>query len=407
MIRDYFLFALGSVRYRKLRSWLTMIGVFIGIATVVALISISEGMRESINEQFEILGVNMIMVQRGTGFGAGPPAETTATLTEDDIDLIKRVRGVDLASGMIWGQENVKFKSETKAIIVWGLPTENKEAKEFIEQVQLRIGQGKDLQKGDRYRALVGYELAREEGIFDKPIRLREKVEILDTDFEVVGILEEIGNRYDDNSIAIPLEVARELFDKTDEYDMIFVRVEKGADTTAVAESIKESMRKDRDQKKGEENFNVQTSEQMIAQFNTILNVIQAVLVGIALISLAVGAVGIMNTMYTSVLERTKEIGIMKSVGAQNIDIMMIFIMESGIYGLVGGSIGIILGIALSTAVELIAAPYLGIGIFKASVTWWLIFGTLAFAFFIGVISGILPARKASKLRPVDALRYE
>jgi putative ABC transport system permease protein len=111
--------------------------------------------------------------------------------------------------------------------------------------------------------------------------------------------------------------------------------------------------------------------------------------------------------MYTSVLERTKEIGIMKSVGAQNIDIMMIFIMESGIYGLVGGSIGIILGIALSTAVELIAAPYLGIGIFKASVTWWLIFGTLAFAFFIGVISGILPARKASKLRPVDALRYE
>ena len=133
----------------------------------------------------------------------------------------------------------------------------------------------------------------------------------------------------------------------------------------------------------------------------------QAVLVGIAAISLLVGGIGIMNTMYTSVLERTKEIGTMKAVGARNSDILLIFLMESGLLGLVGGAIGIAIGFGLGKGTEYIAGMYLGSGLLRAVFPWYLILGALAFSFIIGSLSGALPAVQASRLKPVDALRYE
>ncbi len=140
--------------------------------------------------------------------------------------------------------------------------------------------------------------------------------------------------------------------------------------------------------------------------FQVILNIIQIFLIGIAAISLVVGGIGIMNTMYTSVLERTKEIGIMKSIGAKNSDILIIFLIESGILGLIGGLIGIILGMSFSKLIEL-GAKLAGYGMIQVSFPLLLILGTLLFSFLIGTISGVLPARQASKLKPVDALRYE
>jgi len=130
------------------------------------------------------------------------------------------------------------------------------------------------------------------------------------------------------------------------------------------------------------------------------------VLIGIATISLLVGGIGIMNTMYTAVLERTREIGIMKAVGAKNQDIMLIFLLESGTLGLIGGTIGVVLGIGLAKGVE-IMAEYGGFGLLKASMSPSLILGALAFSFVVGSISGLLPARRASQLQPVEALRYE
>jgi len=127
----------------------------------------------------------------------------------------------------------------------------------------------------------------------------------------------------------------------------------------------------------------------------------------ISSISLLVGGVGIMNTMYTSVLERTREIGIMKAIGARNSDILQIFLIEAGIYGLIGGAVGAFFGLAISKSAEIIASYYLGTGMFYASMSWWLIIGALAFSFFVGVISGVAPAKHASSLKPVDALRYE
>ena len=173
-----------------------------------------------------------------------------------------------------------------------------------------------------------------------------------------------------------------------------------------MAENIKEELRDSRDEDEGEETFSVQTFEQLLEQFNDILGIVSIVLIGIAAISIVVGGVGIMNTMYTSVLERTKEIGIMKAVGAKNSNIMTLFLIESGMIGLAGGMIGIGIGIGLSKIVEIVAseAGFLPI---KAYLGAPLLLGALAFSFIIGAASGTFPAMQASKMKPVDALRYE
>ena len=134
---------------------------------------------------------------------------------------------------------------------------------------------------------------------------------------------------------------------------------------------------------------------------------VEVVLIGIAAISLLVGGIGIANTMYTAVVERTKEIGIMKSIGAQNKDILLIFVIESGLLGLAGGAVGIAFGIGLSKLVEYLAFAFLGTSLVKAFFPWYLIVGSLVFSFLIGTISGFFPAKQAASLKPVDALRYE
>jgi putative ABC transport system permease protein len=191
------------------------------------------------------------------------------------------------------------------------------------------------------------------------------------------------------------------------EYDYIIARMERGEDPTLMAARIKESLRRLRNVKEGEEDFSVQTTDDLRESFDAILSIIQVVLTGIALISLVVGAVGITNTMYTAVLERTKEIGIMKAVGARNEDILKIFLIESGLLGLMGGLVGVALGLGISYLASVIAAQALGSAIIKFVAPWWLIVGALVFGFVIGAAAGYLPARQAANMRPVDSLRYE
>ncbi len=151
----------------------------------------------------------------------------------------------------------------------------------------------------------------------------------------------------------------------------------------------------------------VQTFEQVMKSFQTIFGMVQAVVIGIVAISLLVGGIGITNTMYTSVLERTRDIGIMKAVGARNSDILKLFMIESGMLGLVGGAVGIMIGVGLSKAVEITISKLYNFVYLKASFPWYLILGALAFSFLVGSISGVMPARQAAKMKPVDALRYE
>jgi len=189
--------------------------------------------------------------------------------------------------------------------------------------------------------------------------------------------------------------------------DVIAVQVQKGVDANKVADDIERAMRRDRDLELGKEDFQISTPQQILETLDTILTMVEIVLIGIAAISLLVGGIGIANTMYTAVVERTKEIGIMKSIGAQNKDILLIFVIESGLLGLAGGAIGIVFGIGLSKLVEYLAFAFLGTSLIKAFFPWYLIVGSLVFSFLIGTISGFFPARQAASLKPVDALRYE
>jgi putative ABC transport system permease protein len=259
------------------------------------------------------------------------------------------------------------------------------------------------LRPSDQYKATIGLNIAND--LFDKEVKVGDTIYINTRPFTVVGIYEKKGGAVSsDDIIRIPLEAAREVFGQPSEITAIFVKVRDEFDVDTVAENLKKRLRKYRDVKEGEEDFSVQTAAQAIAAFETILGVVQAVLVGLAAISLLVGGVGITNTMYTSVVERTREIGIMKSVGARNSMILLIFLIESGLLGMVGGAIGVVMGLGIGKAAEIAALQY-GVESLKAYMGAPLIVGALLFAFIVGAAAGTLPAVQAARLNPVDALR--
>jgi putative ABC transport system permease protein len=400
MISDYLSFVLKYIGQRRLRSWLTVIGIFIGIAAVISLISISQGMQEAISGQFQMLGTDKIIIMPGGGGGFGSMSgSSTGKLTDSDLDLIGKVRGVEDTAGMTYKQAKVSAGNEVKYTFVIGLPAK---ADWVIGNLEIN---GRVFKEGDRYKAVVGDTLVQG-GFFKKEIKSGSSIEIENQAFKVVGSVQKIGNRQDDSQIYIPFDTARDLFNEPDEIGMIYAKVQEGFDPTTVADRIESEMRDDRDLKKGEEDFSVQTAAQLADTMKNILGIIQTILVGIAGISLLVGGVGIMNTMYTSVLERTRDIGIMKAIGARNSDVLTIFLIESGLFGLTGGVIGCILGLGIAKGVE-IYANYAGYSMLKASINPWLVLLGLGLAFGIGCLSGVLPAIQASKLKPADALRYE
>ncbi|MBU0457729.1 MAG: ABC transporter permease [Nanoarchaeota archaeon] len=403
MIQDYFRLAYQSARHRKLRSWLTMIGIFIGIAAVVALISLSQGLRYAISEQFVQLGSDKIIIQ-GISSGFGPPGTgVEAPLTIKDKEVIEKVNGVDIAVGRLVRSAKISFGDEVKYSFIVSMPEDNEEIKLAIEANNYKIGQGRLLQKGDKFKVLLGSGFA--EDFFDKGLILRDKIEIEDVDFKVVGILKKSGNPQQDSTLVIPEATFREILDIKEAYDIIPTKISAGEDIAQVTERIEKALRKHRDVAEGKEDFNVETPENILATLNTILTIVQGVLIGIAAISLVVGGIGIMNTMYTSVLERTKEIGIMKAIGARNKEILSLFIIESGMLGLIGGIIGVSIGFGISKSVEYIAFQVYDSFLIKANITFTLLIGALLFAFIVGAVSGALPAKQAASLKPVDALR--
>jgi putative ABC transport system permease protein len=406
MLKDYIIYIWRNFTHRKIRGWLTILGILIGVSAVVALISVSLGMQQSINQQFEKLGTNKLMIMAGSGAtGFMGSSFAAKPLTKDDLEIVKKSRGVDIATEIFAKMGKVKFGDQVKYTFIIGLPT-GKDANVFKDMQGFEAEFGRQIKEGDKYSADIGYLIGQEKGLFDKAVKLGNKITIEDQEFKVIGIIKKLGNRGDDTQIYIPIETAREIYNEKTKIDYIYVQVKEGMNISYIAEEIKKDLRNFRDEKKGEETFQVQTFEQLLSQVNTILNIVGIVLIAISAISLVVGGVGIMNSMYTSVLERTHEIGVMKAIGARNAHILAIFLIESGLYGIVGGIIGVSIGIAMAKTAEFIAVSQ-GISMFKASVTPGLIFGGLAFSFLIGCISGAAPARHASRMKPVDALRYE
>ena len=403
MIKDYFKLAYKSARQRRMRSWLTMIGIFIGIAAVVALVSLSQGLQTAIGEQFVSLGSDKIIVQ-GISSGFGPPGTgVEVPLTISDREVLEKVKGIDNAVGRLVRSVKMEFNDEVKYAFGASLPEDNEDITLAVEANNYKIGQGRLLKKGDKFKVMIGYNFA--EDFFDDSLEIRDNILIEDVDFKVVGILKKSGNPQQDETVVIPESAMREILGIEEIYDIIPAKVNDGENLGLVTERAKKELRKSRNVEEGKEDFTIQTPESLLATLNTILLIVQGVLVGIAAISLLVGGIGIMNTMYTAVLERTKEIGVMKAIGARNWEIMSIFIIESGMLGLVGGLIGVSLGFGISKSVELIAFQIYGSFLIKADFNLGLLIGMLMFGFIIGSLSGAFPAKQAAALKPVDALR--
>jgi putative ABC transport system permease protein len=383
-----------------------MLGIFIGIAAVVSLISLGQGMQDAINSAFATIGTDKVILEaQQAGFGP-PGTDTVAKITEHDLELVRHVPGVRRAAGRTLQGVNVEFAENVHTMFMADLPKEDDARDLVVEAFRLRIRHGRELKPTDRGSVVVGNDLMYKE-VFPKPVRVNSRLLINGKRFKVVGVMEKSGQPGRDEVIIMNREDARDLLGLDDELSAVVAQTEPGEKVRDVAERIARAVRQDRHQQEGFEDFTVQTSEELIKSVNTVLTAVQLVLIGIAAISLLVGGIGIMNTMYTAVLERTGEIGVMKAIGARNGDIMLLFLVESGMLGMVGASIGILLGMGFGIAVEKGAEQVFGPNILQASFSPALIIGALLFGFIVGTLSGILPARQAAGLKPVEALRYE
>ncbi|MBU1974539.1 MAG: ABC transporter permease, partial [Nanoarchaeota archaeon] len=393
MIKDYFRLAYRSAKNRKLRSWLTMLGIFIGIAAVVALISLSQGLQNAIAEQFVSLGSDKIIVQaKGSGFGP-PGTGVEVPLTKKDLAAIEKVSGVDVAVGRLVRAVKTEFNEEVKYSYAASLPEDKEDIDLAVEANNYKIGSGRLLSKGDLYKVMIGYDFA--EDFFDTSLVLRDTVLIEDQGFKVVGILKKSGNPQQDSTLVIPEAAFRNIVGVEEDYDIIPIQIASGENLDTVTERVKKELRNYRDVEEGKEDFTVETPGDILATLTTILLIVQGVLIGIAAISLLVGGIGIMNTMYTAVLERTKEIGIMKATGAKRNQILALFLIESGFLGIFGGLIGVSLGMGISKLVEIIAFQIYGSYLIQASFDPIVIIGALLFSFTVGAMSGLFPARQA------------
>lgn len=404
-MNDLVVMAVRNVGKRKKRAALTMVGIFIGIAAVVALVSLGQGLQDTINAQFEKVGADKLLIQpKDPGLYGGE--QSPGALDKDDKRLIEKVSGVSLAAGYFYRPMKVEFDGVQKTVFVPSIPDDSREAELVKKWFLIEVESGRELSHKDKKKAMIGYNIAYKNALV-KNVRVGQKILVEGVPFEVVGVSKRIGDPTFDGGVVITETDARELLNESELYTQIVAQTAVGENPDVVAESVEKRLRRSRGLDEGKEDFSVQSSTELIESFNAVFNIIQVVFVGIAAISLLVGGIGIANVMFTAVLERTREIGVMKAIGARNKDVLLMFLVESGFLGLVGGVIGILFGMGISKTVEIFANTAFGPGTIYASYSPFLIIGMLVFSVGLGALSGVLPARRASKLKPVEALRYE
>lgn len=403
MNAEYLSIILSNIRNRKLRSALTLLGIIIAIATLVILISFSFGLRGAVEEQFRLLGTDKLFVFPRGQVG-GPGSTAPIQLTEKDVEIIRNVIGVKDFSYAVVGNSEVKFKEQRRYVPVIGIPLDRNAVME--ETGAYEAEEGRLLEQNDRNVVMIGSHY-KHNNLFTRPISSGDKLIINGQEFKVRGILKPIGNPGDDRLVYMSLEDFRELFSSSDRVDQIIVQVDEKENMQEVADRIAKKLRATRGLTKTTQDFSVVAPEELIESFETILTILTGFLMSIAAISLLVGSIGIATTMYTSVLERTREIGVMKAIGARNRDVLTLFVGEAALLGLIGGIVGSVIGFTIAEILERFAANTLGTSIIRATIPLiWLISGVI-FAALVGAIAGLVPAWQASKIHPVNALRYE
>jgi putative ABC transport system permease protein len=382
----------------KLRSWLTIVGIVIGVASVVAIVGVGNGMEKSINDQLGDLGPDMITVYPGatkaSSFGHRSSKVTEVgnidPITNKEIQTIRGITGIEHIMGSISGGADLYYMGSEGSLSITGV---NQQVWTYYNSNDL--DEGRFLGPSDSNVIVIGYSLAH--NYFDDEIGINKILTIEDKAFRVVGILEDGTG----NNILMPINSAYDVLDDKEkgEYDKIEIIPKDGVDIEELTDVIDIKIMNTRHVNKDDKDFSVFNTLQATNMKNEMVKTLTTFLTAIAAISLLVGAVGIANTMFTSVLEKTKQIGIMKAIGARNKDILIIFLFSASIIALCGGLAGVVFGWLLAM---LLSAAGMTTVITMSSV-----FQALLVAVLAGIIAGFIPAKQASKLNPVDALRYE
>ena len=395
-IRDIVLLSVESLSERKFRFALNLIGILIGCAAVTGLVSITQGLSNNINEQLEIFGPQNIMVipgqlQEGRGI-------VGSTLGWRDLETISKIREVKVATPII-ANKMVRFNMRGREyfVEVFGVTNEYFEINKNAE-----IEDGRALLRTDNAVVVVGANIAQpldeDEAIVDVGDRIKIEATVLDQQktltLRVIGIYSRTGGSFGadlDNSIGIPLRTAQQFFEVGGEFDYIMAQAESLDLVSDVVERIEEKLG---------DNVMVVSYESAQEMVGSVLGTIESVLGGIAAISLIVAGVGIINTMTVSVMERTREIGVLKAIGAKSSDVLLLFLSEAVMTGITGGIAGALFGVLLSQIIgDFINMP--------PDPSLSLVVSVVGFAVVTAVVSGLYPAWRASNLHPVEALRYE
>lgn len=390
--------ALRGLMSNKMRTLLTMLGVIIGVGSVITLVSIGEGVRSSISDQIQGLGSNLVLVTPGkgtVGINASSMGGAVSSLTYDDALAVERNAGsVKNVAPVIESSANVHF-DKNKVTLISGTSESYSEVRNFP------VARGEFFTRGDirGYRRVVVLGDTVRRLLFADRNPLGQTIRINENEFKVIGVMEKKGPTLtidNDDRVLIPITVAEEIFD-TKQVNMMFIQSTDPSSVSAAVEDTKRIIRNRHDQS----DFTVSEQKDILNTFRGIMGTLTGMLGGIAGVSLIVGGIGIMNIMLVTVTERTREIGIRKAVGARKRDILTQFLLESIVISALGGIIGIGAGFAGAVALQN-AIPRL-----PTVISPWSVGIAFLFALLVGLFFGIYPARKAAALNPIEALRYE
>lgn len=387
-----FKLSVRNIGRRGKRTWLTMIGIIIGVTAIISLIALGQGLEQAIVQEFETLGANYVYV-----------SPDGAELTDNDLEVVERARGVDQAIGSYRTSDLVSFRESSEFLTIVGVPGDKFDA--YIESQGLTLEEnGRGLRSTDKNNVIAGQGL--KSGTFEREVSIRSQLTLENQNLRVVGFLGNSGDPSFQDSIVMELDRVREIYNANQTLSQVSASLQPGFEIKNVQENIERELRNDRGVEEGDEDFSTSTPADILDALTNILSVVQGIVVGIASIALLVGGIGIMNTVYMSITERTKEIGVMKAIGAKKRHISMLFLFEAGIIGLIGSIIGTVIGLGISNLAIYFLQNFTS---FRAAQVFSpeLIIGALGFGFFIGIISGILPARKAANMDPAESLRYE
>ncbi len=393
--------SMESLVAQKLRTVLTVLGMVIGVGAVVLLVSLGQGAKNYVMEEFEGLGSNLIVIQPGKSdrkTHMGPPVGAAQRkMTIADVSAIERkALNVEAVSGLVLGTVSVRHEDSLSNITVFG--TNDR----FPDILSISIGRGGYFtREEDEYKRRV-VVLGRNvvEQLFGDEDPIGRTVKLNESEFRIVGVLAPMGDKLGlnfDELGFIPTEAALKLFNEDKLFGIRVKASSRGSIDDAAAE-ITEILKERRD---GEEDFTVITQVSMMESLGTILNMLTYVLAAIAAISMIVGGIGIMNIMWVSVVERTQEIGIRRAVGARRRDILQQFLAEAVGLSVLSGGVGVG-GATLLTHVLHLIFPS-----FDMRAPIWIVVPAFALALLVGVVFGVAPAWRASRIETLDALRFE